>query len=296
LDNGERESGLRIAAAIWRFWQQRGHLREGHEWFDRLIPSAEEADTVDPEVLAAAHTAAGGIVYWQNNLVEADRHYSAAYDLDRRHDRNDRLGDDLYNLAFVSMLQTDIDTARTRFAESGELFAAAGQTARMADSAAAQGALEMRAGNLTLARDLMEEGRRLHLAQRNKARATDNTMVLSNIYFQLGETSKARDYIRLALEGIRELQDVARLPLILDLALAMAMQEGRLTDVLRLGGAAAERRAKMGGGTPNFVVNTDEVIAKARAALAEQGATDEADRAWAEGATLDDDALVALIG
>jgi predicted ATPase/class 3 adenylate cyclase len=296
LEHGQREMGLRLAAASWRFWMQRGHLREGHEWFDRLLPSTEEADMVDAGVLAAAHTAAGGIVYWQNNLEEADAHYSAAYDLDRRHDRADRLGDDLYNLAFVAMLHSDFDLARQRFAESAELFAAAGQSDRLADTTAARGTVELRAGTLEAARDFLEEGRRMHLEQGNRARATDNTMVLSNVYFQLGETATARDYIRRALAGVRELRDVARLPLITDLAMAMAMREGRLADVLRLGGAAAQRRVKLGGGTPNFVVNTAEVVAEARAALTAQGSAEEADRAWADGETLDDDALVALIG
>jgi len=119
---------------------------------------------------------------------------------------------------------------------------------------------------------------------------------LSNVYFQLGETSTARDYIRRGLAGVRELHDVARLPLILDLAMAMAMREGRPADALRLAGAAAQRRDKMGGATPNFVVNTPEVVAEARAALEQKGAADEADKAWAEGESLDDDALTALIG
>jgi predicted ATPase/class 3 adenylate cyclase len=295
LEHGEREMGLRLAAAIWRFWMQRGHLREGHDWFDRLLPPAEEADAIDAGVLASAHTAAGGIVYWQSGLEEAEAHYLAALDLDRRHDRADRLGDDMYNLAFAAMLRSDFDTARQRFTESAELFTAAGQSERMADTTAARGALELRAGSLDAARDFLEEGRRLHLAQGNGARATDNTMVLSNVYFRLGETETARDYVRMALAGIRELGDVARLPLIVDLAMAMAMKEGREADALRLGGAAARRRAQMGGGTPNFVVNTDEQIAAARAALAERGAAGEADDAWAEGEALDDDALVAFI-
>ena len=95
---------------------------------------------------------------------------------------------------------------------------------------------------------------------------------------------------------IRELQDVARLPLVLDLAMAMAVKEGRLADALRLAGGAARRRGQLGGGTPNFVVNMDEVIAEARAALAERGDAGAADQAWAEGESLDDDALAALIG
>jgi hypothetical protein len=94
----------------------------------------------------------------------------------------------------------------------------------------------------------------------------------------------------------REMRDVARLPLALDLAGAQALSEGRPVDALRLLSAAAQRRAQVGGGTPNFVVNADDVIAEARAALAEQGGADEAESAWAEGETLDDEALVALIG
>ena len=296
IEHGEREMGLRLAAAIWRFWMQRGHLREGREWFDRLLPTAEEADTIDPGVLAAAHTAAGGIVYWQNAIDDAEAHYQAAYDLDRAHDRADRIGDDLFNLAFVAMLRTDFDTARQRFAESAELFAAAGQSERLADTTAARGALEVRAGTLDAAREFLEEGRRMHLAQGNRARATDNAMVLSNVYLKLGDAATAREYLHRALAEIREMNDQARLPLILDLAMAVALAEGRPADALRLGAAAAARRAKMGGGTPNFVVNVDVMAAEARAALGEQGVNDEADRAWAEGELLDDDAAAELIG
>ena len=296
VDNGEREIGLRIGTAIWRFWQQRGHIPEGRSWFERLIPGPGEADSIDAGVLAAAHTAAGGVVYWQNDLDPAEAHYLAALELDRQHGRADRIGDDLYNLAFVAMLRLDLDIARQRITDSSKAFAAEGQSERLADSTSVHGALEMRAGNLTLARDLMEEGRRLHLEQANRARATDTTMVLSNIYLRLGEVEKAREYLRTGTSAVREMRDVARFPFALDLGGAQAVSDGRPADALRLLAAAVRRRAQVGAGTPNFVVDADDVIAKARAALAEQGAADDADKAWAEGETLDDDALVALIG
>ena len=296
VDNDEREAGLRIASAIWRFWQQRGHFREGRRWFEQLIPGPEDAGSVDAEVLAAAHTAAGGIVYWQNDLDQAEAHYLAAYELDRGHDRLDRTGDDLYNLAFVSMLRWDVDTARERFRESGAAFAAQGQSDRLGDSTAALGALELRAGNLEKARDLLEEGRRLHIEEGNQARATDNTMVLSDIYRRLGDPETARQYLRDAVSAIKQMRDVARLPLALDIGAAEAFSEGRPGDALRLLAAATRRRAEAGGGTPSFVVNGDALKGEARAALDQRGAMNEADTAWAEGETMDDDALAALIG
>ena len=35
--SGEAEAGLRIGAALWRFWQMRGHLREGRESLEQLL-------------------------------------------------------------------------------------------------------------------------------------------------------------------------------------------------------------------------------------------------------------------
>ena len=295
IETRHSEIGLRIATALWRFWQQRGHTREAREWFERLMPAADEAAALDQGILAAAHTAAGGIVYWQDKLAEAEYHYQAAYAIDLRDGQAARVADDVYNLAFVSMLGYDLPTARERFTKAAELFAAAGQTDRLADSTAAHGALELRAGNLELARDLLEEGRRLHTEQGNVARTTDNTMVLSNIYFRLGDPSRAREYLRLALGPIRQMNDHARLPLLLDLAAAMAVSEGRPDEALRLAAASAKRRATMGGGTPNFVVNVDDVSAEARAALAERDGPRAVDTARAEGERLDEDALAALV-
>jgi len=296
VEHDEREIGLRLATAVWRFWQRRGHLREGRQWFERLLPADDLADSLDPGILAAAHTAAGGIVYWQNKMDEAGVHYQAAYDLDDRYGRSDRLGDDLYNLAFVAMVTEDFDTARQRFAQSAELFAAADQPARLADTTAARGSLEMRAGDLEQARDWLEEGRRLHLAQGNRVRAVDNSMVLSNVYFQLGDASTARTLLLGGLEEAREMGDVTRLPLIFDLGVAMAVKEGRPADALRLAAASARRRATLGGGVPNFVANVPQLVAEARAVLAATSDPGAADQAWAEGEALDENALKDLIG
>jgi predicted ATPase/class 3 adenylate cyclase len=296
IEQDEREIGLRIATAVWRFWQRRGHLIEGRHWFERLLPADDQPDSLDAGILAAAHTAAGGIVYWQNKVDEAGVHYQAAYDLDQRFGRSDRLGDDLYNLAFVAMLREDFDTARQRFAKSAELFAAADQPERLADTTAARGALEMRTGDLEQARVWLEEGRRLHLAQGNRARAVDNSMVLSNVYFQLGDASRARELLLGGMEEARVMGDVTRLPLVFDLAAAMAVKEGRPADALRLAAASAQRRATLGSGVPNFVTNVPELVAEARAALAATSDPGAADRAWAEGEALDENALKDLIG
>ena len=249
---GEQEIGLRIATSAWRFWQLRGHLLEGREWFARLLPSDGQG-AVDSGVLAAAYTALGGIAYWQNDLAEAARHYQSAFDLDRRHERSERLGDDVYNLAFVAMAAGDLDTARKGFAESTDLFVAAGQSGRLADTTGTRGAVELRAGNLEAARQWMEEARSLQLARGNRRRATDNAMVLAYTNSQLGDASRAREWLLVATADARELGDVGRWPLLLEVGVAMALALKRTQDAVRLAGASVARRAKLGGGPPSFL-------------------------------------------
>ncbi len=292
----EREVGLRVASAAWRFWQQRGHAREGRAWFERLLPASDGEASLDPGVLAAAWTAAGGLAYWQNDLDAAERLYASALDVDRASERSDRLGDDLYNLGFVAMARGDLDTARQRFAESADLFVAAGKSARLGDTTAVRGAVELRAGNLELARDLTREARRLQLELGNQRRATDAAMVLGSIQFRLGDLPAAREGLLLALAETREMRDVARWPLLLEVGAAMALGEGRPRDVLILAGASAHRRAKMGGGPPNFLANIEQIVAEARVAVRERDGPDSIDDAWAQGELLDDDALAALLG
>ena len=296
IDSGEREQGLRLASAIWRFWQLRGHVHEGRMWFGQLMPADPRDESLDPVVLAAAHTAAGGLAYWANAVDDAEGNYQAAIEIDRANGLQDRLGDDTYNLAFVPLVRGDLDLARPRLLEAADLFAAAGQTGRLADTTAARGAVEMRARNLVEARALMEEGRRLNLQAGNLRRATDNGMVLTNIHLGLREAEAARNCLLTSIRETQELGDLSRWPAILELGAAVLQAAGRSTDALRMGGASERRRADLGGGPPSFIVSDFAgIVADARAAVDGQEGPGAADRAWADGAELDEEALVEVL-
>jgi predicted ATPase/class 3 adenylate cyclase len=296
ITSGDPEIGLRIAAATWRFWQQRGHNREGREWFDRLWPGEADTGRVAPEVLADAHTAIGGLAYWQDHLDEAEAHYRAALDLDRHLNRTDRIGNDVYNLGFISMFNRDLDGARRRFDESAALFTAAGQLERLADTTTVRGAVEMRAENYEEARKWTLEGRNLHLEQGNQTRATDGAMVLSYIHLALDDLASTTAWLRTAIDETIEAGYVARWPLIFDVGVALNLKRQRPLDALRLAGASARRRTALGGGAPTFFINREAVVADARRAAIEQFGEAAADHAWSEGELLDQDSLIALIG
>ncbi|MEO5704388.1 MAG: NACHT domain-containing protein [Candidatus Limnocylindrales bacterium] len=90
---------LRLSAAIWRFWQMRGHLVEGSRIVAEALLSA--GDEVPVGDRAAARSAAGGLAYWQGNLVEAEMHYEQAVILRRELRDEIGLADALLDLAFV---------------------------------------------------------------------------------------------------------------------------------------------------------------------------------------------------
>jgi non-specific serine/threonine protein kinase len=295
LARDERVLGLRLATAAWRFWQHRGLTREGRDWFDRFLPPEKEAATLDQSVLAAAHTAIGGLAYWQNDLAAAEANYESALQLDRALGRADRLGNDLYNLGFIAMFKGDLHEARRRFDESAELFKAAGQVARLADTTLVRGAVEMRAGNLEEGRKWTMEGRRLQHALGNRTRATDGAMVLSFIHLGLDDLDGARTWIETAMAETSEAGHVARWPLIFDVGVALALKRRRPLDALRLAGAAARRRAKLGGSAPTIFIDIEALLADARASAIEQHGAGAADAAFGEGEMLDDDALIALV-
>ena len=295
IANDEQEKGLRIAASVWRFWQQRGHGLEGRQWFDRLWPSEAQISSIDPAVIANAHTAVGGLAYWQNELEESGRRYRAALEIDRRLGRDDRLGNDVYNLGFIAMFTGDLDGARRSFEESAELFRAAGQRARLADTTTVRGAVELRAGKPAEALPWTLEGRRLNVEAGNISRATDAAMVLSYIHLSLGHLDVSEEWLETAIRETSATSYEARWPLIFDVGMALAFKRARPFDALRLAAGSARRRERHGGGAPTFFLDREGILAEART-TAEALDPAAAEGAWAEGDRLGDDELIALIG
>jgi DNA-binding CsgD family transcriptional regulator/tetratricopeptide (TPR) repeat protein len=72
-------SALRLAGALGRFWEARGHLGEGRHWLDQLLTAADEPQArVPAKVIAKAEFWAGTLVYWQGDLAESDALYARA--------------------------------------------------------------------------------------------------------------------------------------------------------------------------------------------------------------------------
>jgi tetratricopeptide (TPR) repeat protein len=72
-ESGAVEAGLRIGAAIWRFWHIRGYLREGRERLERLLARPEAA--AGTSVRARALDAAGVLASTTGDQAAGRAHY-----------------------------------------------------------------------------------------------------------------------------------------------------------------------------------------------------------------------------
>jgi predicted ATPase/DNA-binding SARP family transcriptional activator len=95
IDRRDGELGMRLAAALWRFWQIRGHIAEGRRLLAELIVLEPE---VTPRVRARALAAAGSLAYWQYDQAEAVALYEASVVLRRNLDEPGELASGLYDL------------------------------------------------------------------------------------------------------------------------------------------------------------------------------------------------------
>ncbi len=98
-DAVETVTGLRTAAAIWRFWQQRGRMPEGRSRLERLLahPAAQRRDAVRARALGAL----GSIAYWQTDHERVPALYREAVDIAREVGNRRLLSQALLNLSFV---------------------------------------------------------------------------------------------------------------------------------------------------------------------------------------------------
>ena len=105
--SGRTVEALRLAAALWRFWQFRGHLREGLQRVKRVLD--DPASRAHPVAREAALEAAGGLSYWLGDMTESVAVYEEALELARANGDPARISNALYNLSFLP-IWVDLDT------------------------------------------------------------------------------------------------------------------------------------------------------------------------------------------
>jgi predicted ATPase/class 3 adenylate cyclase len=288
IETGDAALGLVLGHALWRYWQQRGHLREGRETFDRLLalPTAQERGPNRARGL----TGAAGIAYWQNDYAAASAWYAEAEGIIRTLDDPVWLADALYNSGTIAALTGDMDSVTAKLGEGIAIGGNIGDDAIVSRFLQAEGYMAFMADDLPRARELLEEG--LAVAQR-----IGDRMPLGIAHHTVGQVARvegrfvdAAEHYREAVRIGHEMGDEAALTEPLQGLAAVAIATGDAERGVRLLGANDAIRERLGGGPPPEWLRLGDPLADARQALGEAAYAS----AWEEGRRLTLDDAVAM--
>jgi predicted ATPase/class 3 adenylate cyclase len=289
VETGDAGRAQSAAGALWRFWQQRGHLTEGRRWLDEVLalPSGKGRTSARAKAL----TGAGGIAWWQEDIAAARGFYQEALAIERELGDPARTAEALYNQAFVAGAAGEFDTAVGLFEESIELFRRAGDELGATRALWMSAVRDMAAGDwegpVARAEETVATWRRAG----DRFNLADALTWLAVVYARVGRPADAHATVLEALQLFRELGSaMGNVSVVLSLSY-LARWEDRYEDALRLAGAAESLREQVGGRAPlDFLAGfLGDPEAEARAHLPEEAAQ----RAYQEGRTMSADEALA---
>ncbi len=157
LESGRVEAGLRIACALVRFWEIRGHVQEGIAWFERLLARAD--DGVALAVRVNAYTFASFMEMFLGHAPASTAYARAAVDLAEAAGEGDRaiLAFALAGLATAAQTAGDNQTAFSVMDRIIPIDREFGPSLHLGMGLLSQGRAAIQLGAYAVARTLREE-------------------------------------------------------------------------------------------------------------------------------------------
>jgi predicted ATPase/serine/threonine protein kinase len=317
-ETGDAEWGLRLGAALFRFWEMREYLAEGRSRLGKLLKLAGAAGPT--KARARALFAAGVLAGEQGDYASADTLVSESLDIARQlkdeqgvavslnalavhaRDRGDlavarslfedslvlwrELSDQkavarsLSNLANIVKLQGDNVRARSLYAECLSIFQELGDRTGVAWSMDYQGDVARDQGDSAAARTLYEQGLAIFRELGDRWGIAGTLADLGSLAGEQGSYPTARSLYRESIKLFQELDHKRGIARLLECFACAAAAQLEAERSLRLAGAAAALRQNIGAPlTPAEQAKLEASLHPARQALTNTaGAT-----AWREG-------------
>jgi non-specific serine/threonine protein kinase len=125
LTGGQLEAGMRLAGALWLFWDIYGYQTEGRAWLERLLSKYLQGDEEPaPSLSAQAKTlyVAGHLRQRQGDFERAREHYTASLALYHQLQDQIQIAIVLRGLGEIAQDEGDLASARRYFEQSLNLF------------------------------------------------------------------------------------------------------------------------------------------------------------------------------
>jgi len=175
--------GLAILGATWRWYQQRGRLRQGRALLRDLL--AKPAD-VDPGVRLAALSADGGLAYWMEDFDGARASYGERLALAERGGDPRAIAEANYDIGFLSAVSGEADQLRSHEERAMALFTELGDQAGIRRTEQALVLLGFLNGEYELSRERSESHLAAFRAAGSSFQVADTLTLLSAVEYRLG--------------------------------------------------------------------------------------------------------------
>ena len=317
-DTGDAEWGLRLGAALFRFWETREYLTEGRTRLGKLLKLPRAA--VPTKFRARALFAAGVLAGAQGDYASADELVGESLEIARQlhdgqgvavslnalavlaQDRGDiaaahalfeeslavwrELGDSkdvaraLSNLANVSTMEGDHAHASSLYEECLAIFQGLGDRTGVAWSLNSQGDVARDRGDAPAARELYGQGLAIFRELGDRWGIAGTLADLGSMAREERDFSAAHSLYRESLKIFRELEHKRGIARLLECFACAAAAQYHSERALRLAGAAAALRQNIGAPlTPAEKAKLEANLKCTRPGLSETSST----AAWLEG-------------
>jgi DNA-binding CsgD family transcriptional regulator len=219
---GTTTAGLRIAAALWRFWDTRGYGAEGRGWIERAL---ERATTSSAEMRARLYHAAGAMAWSCGDLDAAVKRYETALGLWQDLNRPLDEAKTLDHLGTIAILRNDYQRAVQLQEAALDRFRQAGNMRGMASALQHLGSIALDQGDLATASARLDESASL-------LRVAGDLHALSIVLDYLGAVAQRQGELDLALARHRESLEISR---------RLGAKQGVAAALINIGAVALSR-------------------------------------------------------
>jgi predicted ATPase/class 3 adenylate cyclase/Tfp pilus assembly protein PilF len=242
MARGEVELAGRLAAALWRFWSARGHLREGRRWYAEVLA----AEGLSPRTRAKALLGAGGLAWRQGELTAAEPLLTESLALCRELEDARGIATALNGLGILAAERGELDRAQALYEEALARWREIGDSGQVANLLNSLGSLADRRQEYAGAKSLFRESLALARQAGNAALVSVALLNLGGVARRQGDLPGARMHLRQSLHVARDIGHVQWATYGLAVLAQLLAATGAAERAARFFGAVEARFAAMG--------------------------------------------------
>jgi non-specific serine/threonine protein kinase len=270
IERGDADVGLRLLAALARFWQIRGPFREILDLLAELLVlrAAHELSAGAQMSRLKGLVAAGTLALRLGDQDAAESYYQEALGVGRYLGDQRALAMALVSLGRVARARGDYAAVRQSDEEALALFSAVGDDFWVARTRHHLGVAAFYEGDLTTAREHYETSLAIFERLDDEPGIVTLLEELGEVAYLQGDLTKATSMLRTTIERAHRIDDRDRVAMALAALAGVAAAQGRAVRALRLGAAARVINAATGlSNSPAWHANFDRWLEPARQSL-----------------------------